>query len=117
MISLTSRNTVRVGAARFVITVMMPAFSAMNKRLVSSSGAAMATGHSNWSPGKIGSVIYPEVFSVAGNASAGLLVRIRQFAARNGQICRRTETAKIKRDKTLATREFYQKKTHRHGFF
>src|SRR5436309_3064421 len=37
-------NTVRVGFARFVMTMMRPRFSQMNSRFVSPGGLVMATG-------------------------------------------------------------------------
>src|SRR6478736_4796056 len=64
-----SMNTVRVGAARFVMTTMSPFFSAMNKRLVSPGRLAIATGLVKLTPGNAFVNVKPVEGGLVGNCS------------------------------------------------
>src|SRR6478736_1235622 len=76
-----SMNTVRVGAARFVMTTMSPFFSAMNKRFVSPGRLAMATGFVKLTPGKAFVNVKPVEGGLVGNCSVVFGTRSKGPAA------------------------------------
>src|SRR5262249_5373530 len=59
-------NVVRVGAARFVITLMMPSLPTINRRFVSPGGVRMLTGFVKIRLGKMLVDVYPTVGGLEG---------------------------------------------------
>src|SRR4051812_2319738 len=73
--ALRARNTVLLGAARFVITIIRPARSTTNKRLVSPGGEEIVTGCTNLRSPKASAKLYPGNAGARGNCKVVVEVR------------------------------------------